>query len=192
VVAFFQGGVRVDLDPQRRHERGKYLWLKRNKPRYGKLCHGKPHFDTVLGHSPRTLADFGCGDNAFCRRLRGYGVEAVGIDWAFDDADVVRPMHDTNLPAGSFDYITSFDALEHLLPHDVVPVLQEMRRIANDRARFCFTIAYTPSKNLVKGENLHPTVRPQGWWLDQIKTHLGPVTTIENRGLYGSVAKCRS
>ncbi len=66
------------------------------------------------------------------------------------------------------DVVTSFDALEHLLPEDVDAVLAEMRRVARPRAHYVFSICTRPSTTTVAGEGLHPTVRPLDWWLERI------------------------
>jgi SAM-dependent methyltransferase len=69
---------------------------------------------------------------------------------------------------GIADVVTSFDALEHLLPEEVDEVLDEMRRIAVPGGRFIISICTRESKTKVNGEGLHPTVRPIKWWLDRV------------------------
>ena len=109
-------------------------------------------------------------------RTARLGIDGLGVDFAFPDADLVRPMHKTSLHAGVADVVTSFDALEHLLPEDVDAVLAEMRRVAKPRGYFVFSICTRPSKTTVAGEGLHPTVRSLDWWLDRI----GRVATVIN------------
>ena len=82
---------------------------------------------------PRFVVDFGCGRNDLVRDLRRLGIDGLGVDFAFPDADLIRPMHKTALHAGVADVVTSFDALEHLLPEDVDAVLAEMRRVTKPR-----------------------------------------------------------
>lgn len=77
-------------------------------------------------------------------------------------------MHAVPLASSIADVVTSFDALEHLLPEDVDPVLAEMHRVARPGGRFIVSICTRPSRITVDGENLHPTVRPQSWWIGQI------------------------
>ena len=110
----------------------------------------------------------GCGRNDLVRELRRLGIDGLGVDFAFHEADLVRPMHATALQAGIADVVTSFDALEHLLPEDVDLTLAEMRRVAVPRGRFIFSICMRPSTTTVAGEGLHPTVRPLDWWLERI------------------------
>ena len=35
-------------------------------------------------------------------------------------------------------------------------------------AEFVFSISYGPSNILIKDQNLHPTVKPEEWWLRRI------------------------
>ena len=165
------------LDTRREKERAKYVALA-TKPgsTYGSTNHGKLAVPIIHKFKPRFVVDFGCGRNDLVRDLRRLGIDGLGVDFAFPDADLIRPMHKTALHAGVADVVTSFDALEHLLPEDVDAVLAEMRRVAKPRGHFVFSICTRPSKTTVAGEGLHPTVRPLDWWLDRI----GRVATVIN------------
>jgi SAM-dependent methyltransferase len=81
------------------------------------------------------------------------------------------------------DVVTSFDALEHLLPEDVEPVLAEMRRVGRACGHFVLSISTRPSRITVDGENLHPTVRPIDWWIDRI-ARVGAVHSVGTSGRY--------
>ena len=165
------------LDTRREKERAKYVALA-TKPgsTYGSTNHGKLAVPIIQKLTPRFVVDFGCGRNDLVRDLRRLGIDGLGVDFAFPDADLARPMHKTALHAGIADVVTSFDALEHLLPEDVNPVLAEMRRVAKPSGHFVFSICTRPSKTTVAGEGLHPTVRQLDWWLDRI----GRVATVLN------------
>jgi len=157
------------IDTRREHERSKYVELaSRPNSSYGTSNHGRDAIPIVKRWKPQLVVDFGCGRNDFVAELRRHGIEGLGVDFAFPEADINKPMHETNLVEGVADVITSFDALEHLLIEDVVPVLTEMRRVARLRSWFCFSICTRPSRITVGGENLHPTVRPLSWWVDVI------------------------
>jgi len=148
-------------------EREKYLALTKS-PTYGATNHGRNAYALVLKHAPRFVIDFGCGRNDFIRGLRRRGVDGLGVDFAFEDADILAPMHRVPIADGVADVVTSFDALEHLLTEDVPLVLDEMRRVARPGGRFVLSIANRPSRITVNGEGLHPTVRPLRWWLAEI------------------------
>lgn len=172
----------TELKARREHERAKYEELaSRTGSTYGSTNHGRYAVGLVQRWKPRFLIDFGCGRNEFIRSLRRVGVDGLGVDFAFPEADVVAPMHKTGLASGVADVVTSFDALEHLLPEDVAPALAEMHRVARPRARFVFSICTHPSRLTVGGENLHPTVRPLAWWFERI----GKVGVVRDRRAAG-------
>jgi SAM-dependent methyltransferase len=173
-----------DLISRREHERSKYVDLaSRANSSYGASNHGRVAIPIVKRWKPRLVVDFGCGRNDFVTELRRHGIEGLGVDFAFPEADINKPMHETKLVESVADVITSFDALEHLLTEDVVPVLNEMRRVARPRAWFCFSICTRPSRINVAGENLHPTVRPLLWWVDVIG-RVGVVNDTRASGRY--------
>ena len=157
------------LDARREKERAKYVALAA-KPgsTYGSSNHGKLAIPIIQKLKPRFVVDFGCGRNDLVRHLRRLGIDGLGIDFAFPEADIVAPMHRVPVSAGIADVVTSFDALEHLLPEEVDEALDEMRRIAVPGGGFVLSICTRESKTRVNGEGLHPTVRPLKWWLDRI------------------------
>lgn len=156
------------LDERREHERQKYVKLATQSGNYGGTNHGRYAYAIVIAWQPRFVIDFGCGDNAFIRELRRRGIDGLGIDFANDEADITAPMHRVPLASGIADVVSSFDALEHLLPDDVDPALAEMQRICRPGGRFIFSICTRPSRITVDGQNLHPTVQPIEWWLERI------------------------
>lgn len=172
------------IDARREHERSKYVELaSRSNSSYGASNHGRDAIPIVKRWKSRLVVDFGCGRNDFITELRRHGIDGLGVDFAFPEADINKPMHETKLVEGVADVVTSFDALEHLLTADVVPVLNEMRRVARPGAWFCFSICTRPSRITVAGENLHPTVRPLAWWVDVIG-RVGAVNDTRASGRY--------
>jgi SAM-dependent methyltransferase len=97
--------------------------------------------------------------------------------------DLASPMHCVPLAGGIADVVTSFDALEHLLPEDVDPVLAEMRRVGRPGGQFIFSICTRPSRITVDGQNLHPTVQQLDWWIERI-ARVGAVETAGTSGRY--------
>ncbi len=176
-----------DLAARREHERSKYVELAgcagSRTGGYGSSNHGRDALAIVRRWKPRLVVDFGCGRNGFIAELRRWGVDGLGVDFAFPEADVKKPMHSTGLVEGVADVVTSFDALEHLLTEDVIPVLTEMRRVARPRGWFCFSICTRPSRITVRGENLHPTVRPLSWWIAAVE-RVGVVSDARAGGKY--------
>ena len=179
------------LERRRAHERVKYIELAaRRGSSYGSTNHGRDALAIVKRWKPRLVVDFGCGRNDFVMQLRRVGFDGLGVDFAYPEADIPKPMHATGLLDGVADVVTSFDALEHLLIEEVPSVLREMRRVARPPphgGRFCFSICTRPSRITVNGENLHPTVRPTSWWVEQIG-RVGVVDEPSGRYITGSFA----
>ena len=155
------------LDAAREHEKTKYVALSATG--YGHGNHGRMAAPTVIGWQPSYVVDFGCGNNQFIRGLRDRGIQGCGVDFANPGADYLAVMHDLPLDADIADVVTSFDALEHLLPEDVPLVFREMQRVAKHGARFIMSISFRPSKlKSLEGEPLHMTVQPRAWWENQL------------------------
>lgn len=179
--------AKPSLEYRREHERKKYIALAARPASpgigYGATNHGAAAIPLVLKCKPRLVVDFGCGRNLFIQHLRRIGIDGLGVDFAFPEADVPRAMHKTGLLDGVADVVASFDALEHLLPEDVDAVLAEMQRVGRPWARFVFSICTRPSRTTVAGEGLHPTVQPLAWWLERIG-RVGTVTAPKAEGRY--------
>ena len=156
----------MNLDERREHEKSKYVWLAEHRgPGYGSSNHAYKSGAIQYVKDPEYTVDFGCGDNGF---LRESGLAGVGIDFVNQGADIIAGMHDVPVEDDVADLVTSFDALEHLLPEEVDEVLQEMQRVAKTGADLIFTICSQPSVIKAFGENLHPTVQPPSWWIETI------------------------
>ena len=171
-----------DLDARREAERAKYVALAAHPgSTYGSTNHGAKAVPLIHRLRPRLVIDFGCGRNDLVRNLRRLGIDGLGVDFAFPEADVPDPMHKTRLLSGVADVVTSFDALEHLLPEDVNAALAEMRRVARRRGHFILSVCTRPSRHTVDGANLHPTVQPLAWWLE----HIGRVGVVSSHRAEG-------
>jgi SAM-dependent methyltransferase len=164
----------VSLEEQRYKEKEKYVSLLTTRPSYGSTNHGKMATEMVLafiGNTKATIVDCGCGDNTFIANISSDKIQGIGVDFVNPKADLIEPMHQISLEDNTADVVTSFDALEHLLPEEVEEVFQELKRIGKDGGLCVFSISYNPSKLTSLGEGLHPTVRDKGWWMDRISQH---------------------
>lgn len=133
--------------------------------RYGRSNHGEKAMPFLLQDGWKTLLDVGCGHNDFVQAWRAAGRSGVGVDFACPSADHVCDAKSLPFGSKSFEVVTAFDMLEHLLESEVDAVLAEFARVAE---RFCFSICHRPSHIKWKGENLHPTVRPPEWWVQRM------------------------
>lgn len=92
-------------------------------------------------------------------------IDATGSDFACPGADLQADARSLPFPGKHFDMLTAFDMLEHLREDDVPSVLAEFSRVSR---QFVFSISHAPSVNKWNGETLHPTVRPESWWMMQL------------------------
>jgi hypothetical protein len=151
---------------------------------YGHTCHGARAVPIIARWQPKTVIDVGCGHNEFAQRLRQALPESsiIGCDFACASADLICWAHEIPGPDKNFDVVTAFDVLEHLLPEDVDRTLAEWARISQ---RFCVSISYVDSKNRWQGQTLHPTVRPESWWIDRLMRAGAIEIRVEGRFIHG-------
>lgn len=171
------------------NEEQKYraLYASCELPRYGHSNHGRAALGIVLGWQPESLIDVGCGFNEFVKSFRGASeVRAVGVDFACPGADVNASASSLPFQDAEFDVLTAFDVLEHIIPGDVTKVLAEMARVSR---RFVFAICYGPGKARWKGQTLHPTIRDENWWIDQIEKVGGTDVCVNGRFITGRWAR---
>ena len=167
------------LSEARRREREKYVQLYADQRlRYGSSNHGRDAVPLLLSQSPTSILDVGCGRNSFARSMRASGVMAVGVDHVSPSADVIAAAHALPFPEESFEWLTAFDVLEHLLTDEIDEVLEEFCRVAS--VGWLFSICYRDSVIRVNGETMHPTVRPEEWWRDRLSQWIN----VESHGPY--------
>lgn len=144
---------------------------------YGCGSHGYGAYEFIKKMNPSSILDVGCGHNDFCKLFRKQKIKCMGLDFACPSADVICSCIQMPFYNKEFDLVTSFDALEHLLPEEINSALDEFARVSH---RYIFSIAFRDSSYKVNGETLHPTVRPKEWWMDKIKQR----GTVEEFGIY--------
>lgn len=99
--------------------------------------------------SNKQLLDIACGLGRLLEAASEYGCKLSGIDIsdvAVQKAQIKLPQADIyhanaeELPFGNdkFDYVTCLGSLERMLDRD--RVLQEIMRVSNDNAKFCFLV----------------------------------------------------
>lgn len=180
ILSSLGGASAPSLEAKRRHEQSKYDKIYAGGGTYGTKEHWRVMRNDIAALDIKSLCDVGTGNGNFPRLMGSRGARpAVGVDfampskWEVDTESLVlkrASAHDLPLSDGEVQYVTAFDMLEHLLPEEVDPVLEEFARVASKG--FVFTIATKPSRRLVDGETLHPTVQSTEWW----KRAIGRVT----------------
>jgi hypothetical protein len=155
------GEQRMNLPPEKTYN-GRSL--PRHAPRIKAL---------VDAHQARTLLDYGAGkghqyrpmdvrlgDGRVFRSIPEFwGVAVTCYDPAYE------PF--SQMPAGTFDGVISTDVLEHCPEQDIPWILGELFSFAR-RFVFANVACYPAMKHLPNGENAHCTVRPAGWWREQL------------------------
>jgi 2-polyprenyl-3-methyl-5-hydroxy-6-metoxy-1,4-benzoquinol methylase len=108
--------------------------------------------------------DVGCGRGEMVSYGKFLGMRSIGIETCptlLDGLHVIKGYaHDVPFGDKSFDVVTMFDVIEHLLPEDEPLVLTELKRVA--RKHIFLTAANYPSKSL--GTELHINVKPYESW----------------------------
>ncbi len=134
---------------------------------YGHSNHGAKAVGIIERWKPDSLLDVGCGFNEFVKGIRETMPElrAMGVDFACPGADRIAEAKSLPFTDKEFDVLTAFDVLEHIAPEDVDCVIEEFARVSK---RFILSISHAPSKNTWRGENLHPTVRSEKWWIKRL------------------------
>lgn len=119
-----------------------------------------------------SILEFGAGNGQLSAHLERQGnrVTAVEVSTvAFSRIPVARKIQGDCLTLTKvrerFDRFVSMDVLEHLTENDIRIVIREAARLARS---LLVTVSTRPSGLLgPRGENLHLTVRPVHWWLEQ-------------------------
>lgn len=121
-------------------------------------------------HKGLSLLDIGAGRGEGlqiareCGYLDVHGVEPVKSLLAEDIS--FGYAHDLGFPDDSYDTVTCFDVLEHLLSEDIGPAIEEMCRIGRK-----VIISAATYSSMVNGRELHISRRSEQEWEDTIKAH---------------------
>lgn len=98
---------------------------------------GQLQLRAILARPRGRLLDVGCGNGHFLLNMRDFGWEVEGVEFSQEIAQAVAKEHglwvhpgtifEADLPARSFDVVTLWHTLEHVL--DPVDVLRECHRL---------------------------------------------------------------
>ncbi|HEY1171408.1 MAG TPA: glycosyltransferase family 29 protein [Verrucomicrobiae bacterium] len=121
----------------------------------------------------KKILEFGAGNGGLSAQLEKWGNEVTAFEVATNAFDKIQCSHKVNDSALGLPYVTekhdlfvSADVLEHLTENDIRLVLREAARTCSE---IFLAVSTRPSGLLgPKGENLHLTVRPNEWWVQQV------------------------
>jgi SAM-dependent methyltransferase len=139
-------------------------------PAYGMGVRRKAHVQGILqGLPPGSLLDIGTGRGETLQLAQAAGHDPVAgtevVKELLSDNVFYGEAHHIPFASGSFDYVTCFDVLEHLIEDDIRPCLQELYRVAR---RACIVSA-SERTSRYKGRELHISRRPKAKWLQLIR-----------------------
>ena len=147
-----------------------------------------PGYRTVLEHAHLISSlrgqslDVGCGVGFVVELLaaapfnfesRGTDVSPTAVSHAQTRVgdDRITLANGSSLPYADaqFNLVTCFDVLEHLDEHEVDPFISELHRVARPGGLILCSIALRKANAIDQyGDNVHRTVRPFDWWIDQL------------------------
>jgi ubiquinone/menaquinone biosynthesis C-methylase UbiE len=133
----------------------------------------------------QTLLDVGCGDGAWmCWASDVYGLDCIGVDPVPSLlGGRIQTAVATDLPFenGSFDIVTCLDVMEHLIPEDTIPALNEIWRVARYGA--IITVNNNPSHYRgVDDAELHINIKSYDEWDNIFRAVFGSARMMNNSG----------
>lgn len=148
--------------------------------RYGMGARRQADVERIVNSLPQGAyldISTGRGESLIMARAAGHspvrGTEAVPD--LCDGRVVINALaHELPHPDKSFDHVTCFDVLEHLIEADIVPCLEHMKRIA----RKTCTVSASARPSVFGGRDLHISKRPDPEWDALIKSVWGENTKI--------------
>lgn len=133
-----------------------------------------PHFKQIANKLKEVfypiegkVLEVGCAKGFIVKHLRDLGVDAYGCDisqYAVDNSPVkeflkVGDMVKLPYKDKEFNWVYSFDTLEHLKPEDVDKAISELMRIGIKQYHSITTPEYS-----VGEDKTHYTMQPISWW----------------------------
>ena len=124
----------------------------------------------IIGTIPKTsLLDVGTGRGETLDMALAAGLEHVMgtevVKYLTNDRVVYAQSVALPFDDGSFDTVTCFDVMEHLVESDLIPTLREFVRVARDSV----IVSCSEEPSVYDGVDLHISARPMSDWLDLLQ-----------------------
>ncbi len=131
-----------------------------------RLVHAAAQIDRMIPGA--SYLDVGCGRAETVAYAQKRGINAIGLDFVPELCDGVNVLcgYMTALPFDDkqFEYVSCYDAVEHLPPHQVDVALDELFRVAGNEL---FISTNNQASNL-EDLTLHLSRNPRVWWEDKL------------------------
>lgn len=178
-------------DQRRASEVERYIAAYKN-PAYALGERRRKHIEQHLVRIPKgSLLDVstGRGEVLALAETLGFGPVAgtEAVDYLCDGIRVHKALaHDLPFADATFDTVTMFDVMEHLLPSDTGDVCRELRRVAGQR--ILLTVHNGPSRSNVDGRDLHINRRASyAVWHEELAAHFE--RDVIRHGAQGSISE---
>jgi SAM-dependent methyltransferase len=175
--------------PTRESEAAKYAEMYKNED-YRMPKHRADWIKEILSCRPRTsLLDVGTGrgETLEIAKELGYtsvaGTETVDYLTSPEKNIVLGLLPKLSIESNSFDTVTCFEVVEHLLPGDVNAALRELERIADKRV----IISAATKSDMRAGVELHPSYRSEAEWMETFKAAWGVEADVKCIGNLSSI-----
>lgn len=183
----------MSIAARRKSEVARYEQVYRD-PNYAL---GRRRRDHIHQHLNRvrlkgSLLDVSTGRGEVLHMARGLGFEPVAgteaVEYLCDGETVHHALaHALPFPDDSFDTVTMFDVMEHLLPEDTEAVCRELLRVA--RSNILLTVHNGPSSWRNSGGDLHINRRESyEAWHEEMKQRFRPFT-VTRHGRQASISE---
>lgn len=153
------------------------IWKKED---YRELSTGMTELSEVLKRHMKmtkgaTCYDFGCGEGYMVDYLNKRGIDTVGIDLVqLHEDTVVASLWDLPGDLEPREYGLCFDVMECIPTEKVAATLAGISRRVTKEAWFQIALEEDTIGQLI-GKTLHQTVKPIGWWRNQLTQHFKEV-----------------
>lgn len=181
----------MTVDAARAAEVARYERAYRD-PAYKLGTRRREHIASHLRRIPKgSLLDVSTGRGETLQMAREFGHSPVmgteAVPYLCDGQTVIHALaHALPFPDSSFDTVTMFDVMEHLLPEDTGVVCRELRRVA--RQRILLTVHNGPSRFRGDRGDLHINRRDsyETWW-QELADHFD--RGVIRHGAQGSISE---
>ena len=175
----------MTLSARRQGEVARYEQVYRD-PGYALGARRRAHIQQHLSHvKPKgSLLDVSTGRGEVLQLAEHVGFSPVqgteAVSYLCDGARILQALaHALPFPDKSFDTVTMFDVMEHLLPEDTEAVCRELVRVA--RSNILLTVHNGPSSWRNSGGDLHINRRASyEAWHEELKQHFRPHTVMRH------------